>query len=285
MPLAAAVTSLVTAVPARAQSGCSGSGSGIGSVNVQVTDPAAGATVSGDVVVRGSASAVVVGQLNHVDVSLGNASRGEDIDPGQSVSFEVHLDASKVNPGSANLVVVVCGLLARGEKRMVVTVAPPAATTSTTPGSTTSVPGSPGTTVSPSTTAVGSGTTVAGSSGGSAGGPASTVVVSGATKGSTVAPSATTTVAGSPTTVGSSPGPTTAKADPVRPKTTSPGGQVLLTDSPPKHGSGPPLWVGAVVGLSGGLGLLYSAAWRRRGSGRGPRTAQPIEDPDLVDVR
>ena len=44
----------------------------------------------------------------------------------------------------------------------------------------------------------------------------------------------------------------------------------------------PPLWVGAVVGLSGAIGLGFSAAsWRRRT--HPPEHAEPV-DPDLVEV-
>jgi hypothetical protein len=68
----------------------------------------------------------------------------------------------------------------------------------------------------------------------------------------------------------------------VRPRS-GPDAPLVLTETPAKHSSGPPLWVGAVVGISGGLGLLFSAAsWRRRS--HSPLRAEPV-DPDLVDVR
>lgn len=57
---------------------------------------------------------------------------------------------------------------------------------------------------------------------------------------------------------------------------------LILTEAPDDESPRKPLWVGAVVGISGGLGLLFSAASSRR-RGRTPETAESV-DPDLLEV-
>jgi hypothetical protein len=68
--------------------------------------------------------------------------------------------------------------------------------------------------------------------------------------------------------------------------TTATGAPVVLTESPPPHSPRPPLWVGAAVGISGGLGLAFSAvSWRRRSGAGGPAGggAAGADDTDVLE--
>lgn len=245
-----------------------GAGTVLTAARVTIDAPAPNATVSGaNVEVRGSAS-TALGSLSRVEANLGGITKTDTADlPGPSISFDFSFDTTTLDPGQTTLSVVACGAggisgLARGEKSIPVTVqaAPSAATT---------------TTVRTSTTAV--------TRGGAAAAPAA-----GGAAASTVVP---TTTAGqgpgvSQTTVASAPPATEAPAivsrpDPIRPRAGS-DSPFVLTETPTRHSPRSPLWVGVVVGLSGGLGLLFSAvSWRRRA--HQPQLAEPV-DPDLVEV-
>ena len=262
----------VTAGPALAApgEGCGSGGTVTGLVTVDA--PAANAVVSGTFAVRGTANAgLPLGEVSRVEVTLGGTTFSETYDPANTVAFSVDVDSTNMAPGQKTMTVVACGttlagLLSRGATQVPVKVeAAPIVTSTSLPRSTTTV-------TAPSSSVPGGGsvTTVA-STGGAA-----------ASAGAGVATGPTTTAASGPTTTAApaeARAPT--RADPVRPRS-GPDTPLVLTETPSKPGSGPPLWVGAVVGISGGLGLLFSAAsWRRRT--RPPLRAEPV-DPDLVDV-
>lgn len=235
--------------------GSSGTGGLISNVDVEVTSPAPGSVVTGSrVPVRGTASVALVGALTQVQVSLGGATRTQTYEPSSEINFDLAVDTADLSTGPSFLSVTACGPLARGMRQFTVVYqrAPASSTTTVT---------------APATTAVG------------AVGGASTTTVAAPT---TVASQSTTTVAGQ-TTLTSTP-PTTAFSPPattiVEPRRTSARETVVLSDDPDEGSGGSPLWVGAVVGISGGIGLLFSAtSWRRR--------QQPAPEPletDLVDV-
>ena len=245
-----------------------GSGTVLTAARVTIDAPAANATPSGsNVSVRGSAS-TALGSLSRVEANLGGMTKTDTVDsPGPSISFNFSFDTTTLDPGQTTLSVVACGAggisgLARGETSIPVTVqaAPSAATTTTVRTTATTVTRSGGATAAPA-----------------AAGRSS----------STVAPTSTTTLGpgGSQTTLVSAPPATEApglvsRAEPVRPRGSE--APVVLTETPARHSPRSPLWVGVVVGVSGGLGLLFSAlSWRRRA--HHPQIAEPV-DPDLVEV-
>ena len=86
---------------------CPTTGPDAGAVNI--TDPAAGATVRGQVTVRGRASAP--GGVSRVDVFVGEALKDvQAFDPPQTtVQFELRFDAAAVPAGRATVSVVACG--------------------------------------------------------------------------------------------------------------------------------------------------------------------------------
>src|SRR5205085_5122503 len=150
------------------------------------------------------------------------------------------------------------------EKSFNVTVAAAPVTTSPRATTTTAGPGPGPTTAGPTSTTA---TTVAGAP-----------VVAGATTSTKVATTTTTAVE----TTEAPPAPVTTTATTVRPAGRDT--PLVLTETPPKRSSGPPVWVGAVVGISGGLGLLFSARpWRRRGGP--PNAGEPLEDETRQLVR
>lgn len=268
----AVVPGLVGARPAAAQTGCR-AGSGLETAEISIDEPAANSTVTErDIRVRGKATAAL-GTLNRVEVTVAGVTKPSQFAPSGSLGFNVPFDLSGVSPGPVSVRVVACGtgnltgVLAGGVHEMRFTLQAPAPATTTPPTTAGSTPGS----------------TV--SSGGSTGGVVSAT---------TTAPVATTRPgqASSTTTPTSTP-PTTEEAasqvaderpEPVRPTPGRSDGPLVLTEADDDGSSGPPLWVGAVVGVSGGLGLLFSAASSRR---RTRQAGQPVEpvDPDLVDVR
>ncbi|MFP5318281.1 MAG: hypothetical protein ACLGI2_08295 [Acidimicrobiia bacterium] len=269
---AAALVAVAPAAPAAAQGEGSCPTDGVLSpVEVRVTSPGRGATVTGpSVTVRGSASALLA-ELTRVEVTFGDQSVARNYSPGSPIDFELTVDASAVAAGPTSVRVVACSSSVRGEDRFTVTYQPRAA------AATTTSPARPATTsVSSPGAATGATTTTAGP----AAGPA---VANGATAPTSTTPGQTT-VANQPTTTVAAPdAPAPAAANrpqPVRPGTNV-DGNVVLSDSPDEGSSRPPLWVGAVVGLSGGIGLLFSATtWRRR------HQVPPLEpvDPELVEV-
>lgn len=252
------------ASPAAAQAGCATGGIQT-QATVDIDAPAPNSTVTGTVNVRGTATTpLVVGSVARVEVTFAGVTKTQTFSPSSNVTFNVPFDTTTFSPGAKSITVVACGALTEGSASISVNV--PAPTTTT--------------------TAVSSGTTVASTPPASAQAGATTTVVGQAAP----AGGPTTTVAGPTTTVTSSPPSTEAPAEPVvvpaRPTTTRGDSRadapLVLTEAPDDEGSGAPLWVGAVVGISGGLGLLFSAvSWRRRANL--PEPMEPI-DPELVDV-
>jgi hypothetical protein len=276
--LAALAAGLVAGAPTMAAAQDEGCGSGSGLTGlVTIDSPAPNASVSGTVEVRGTASARPVGMLSRVDADLGGATDSGTYTSAATIAFSLSLDVSNVAPGRNTLTVTACGTdgltgaLSRGSASIPVVVKAPSAATSTTVGRTTTTAGSSGASGSAAgaTTTTTSASTAAGVAAAGKGAATSTTATS--------APEPTTTVAASPA-------PASAAAKPDQPKARSgSNGPVVLTETPATHGSGKPLWVGAVVGISGVIGVMFSAAtWRRRT--HPPEYAEPL-DADLVDVR
>lgn len=262
----AVVVGVGSALPAGAQAAQCMQGTGLSASSIQIDSPAVNETVSGTVVVRGSARVSLVGQLGRVEVTLGSVSKAQTFEPGSTLNFNVSLDASSLSTGSTSLKVVACGLLAYGERTINVNVAAPVVPTTVPPATTTTV-GGPGTTVVGATST--SVTTASGLPG---------------QAGATTSTRAPTTVTTTPaTTVAPAPAATTTTARPGRDT------PLVLTETPPKRSSGPPVWVGAVVGISGGLGLLFSARpWRRRTGlpgDRGTGDLTETAEQDLISTR
>ncbi len=239
--------------PAAAQLGSCGTDGIVASADVRVTSPGPGAVVSGPTVsVTGTASVPLVGQLTRVDVNLGGQRRSQSFEPSSSVNFDIDVDISDLPPGTTSLTVVACGPLARGTRQMTVTVAP--ARTTTTEVRTSTTVAAPGGT-QPSTTTAAPNTTAA---------PSQTPT--------TLAGSSTTTVA---TTTSSAP---TSTPVPTTTGSSRRGTAVVLGEEAADRSERSPLWVGLVVGLSGAVGLLLSAAtWRRRSRASEPEPAEPTE--------
>jgi len=268
----AALAALAVAQAAAAQSEACPSEGLLSPVDVRVASPARGSTVTGpSVTVRGTAS-TLLGELTRVEVSVGDASVARSYASSPSIDFELTVDAADVAAGATSVRVVACSSGARGEDRFTVAYQPRAAAATTT-----SAP-------RPSTTVVSSG-------GGASGAPTTTVstpaavIAAGATQPTTTTPGPTTVADRPTTTVASGPPPadtgrSAGRSEPVRPGTNA-DGSVILSDSPDEGSSRPPLWVGAVVGVSGGIGLMFSAtSWRRRHQ---PQPLEPV-DPELVEV-
>lgn len=250
----AAIATLSGGQVAGAQAACSTSG-GLGSAQVTIDSPAPNESVSGTINVRGSAHASglnILGSLNRVEVTLGTVTKSQTFDPGTTLNFTVPVDTSTLAGGTTSLRVVACGTGVSGERSINVNVAAPGATT-TAPRATTTTSAAGGGT--PPTTVAGATSTsvAAGAAGAQAAATTSTKV-------------STTTTTAAPTT--------TEVATTVAPPTTLASGRqapLVLTETPTKSKSGAPVWVGAVVGISGGLGLLFSARpWRRRGGPGSP---------------
>ena len=263
---------LLPAAPAAAQSDTCPTEGLLSPVDVRVASPARGASVTGpSVTVRGTAS-TLLGELTRIEVSVGDASVARNYASSPSIDFELTVDAADVPPGGATTVrVVACASGARGEDRFTVAYQPRAVAT------TTSTPRPSTTTGSSSGGATGATTTTAAT-------PAA-VIAAGGTQPTTTAPGQTTLAPRATTTVVAGPAPAAAEASRDRPEPVRPGvnadGSVVLSDSPDEGSSRPPLWVGAVVGVSGGIGLLFSAtSWRRRHQ---PPPLEPV-DPELVEV-
>ena len=257
--LAAAAVSVAAALvaptpQARAASACSATPAATGSVTIATPSP--GQAVSGVVKVTGSASAVA--PLSQVELFAGSSLvASASYSPQRRLSFALSWDASRAPVGPTRLRVLACGgniagvMADRGSGEVTVEVVAPPPPTTARPGSTTSTSSVAGGAGGPTTTGSRGGTTV----------PVSTTRV----------PAVTTTrrkaaaVAGGRQDEGGS----RSRGGGDRPVTP---GRLLLTpgqeDTP-----GPPLWVGAVVGLPGVAGLLLSARrhWRR------PR---PVVEPD-----
>lgn len=250
LTLAAALIGVPAAAPAQT-SGASCE-DGIGTASISIDSPAPGATVSGVVVVRGTASAPPPLTLNRVEVTLGRVTNQHSYATDNTISFSSRFDTSAMDPGPATLSVTACstgltGVLARADQSISVTIQRPTPTTSVS-----------------STTAPAAG--------------ARTEAAAVTTTAPAAAITSTTAVSVPPTT---EPPVDVFRPEPVKPKTAGEA-PLILTETPVRRSPRPPLWVGAVVGLSGALGLGFSAAsWRRRA--HPPDHAEPI-DPDLVEV-
>lgn len=272
--VAAIVTVVVGArsvVHAGAQATTCTQGAGLSPAQIQIDAPGPNETVSGTVAVRGTARVTLVGQLSRVEVSLGSVSKAQTFEPGSVLNFNVSLDSSSLPTGSTNLTVTTCGLLAWAEKSVGVNVAAAPAVTTTLRATTTTVAG-PGPTVVATSTPGTSVVALPVQAGGSTSTRVSTTV--------TTAPPTTETPAAAATT-------TTVATRPAGRDT-----PLVLTETPPKSSSGPPVWVGAVVGISGGLGLLFSARpWRRRtgladaDAAAADSAAAELADEDLVSTK
>ena len=277
MLIAAAAVAL-PAGPAWGQSGggsgCGG-GSGLNTADVNIDEPAPNSVVSGqNVVVRGDARVVSLGPLSRVEVSLAGMTKVHTASPSSSINFEVSFDVTNVPPGETSLQVVACGAfslagsLARGEAEITVRVQATAASTSTSVPRTTTTGRSQGN----ASAAAGAATTT------------SVAVTTTTRAGQAATAGSSTTVTAAPGPGAESAAPAPAQTDPVRPRASD--APLILTESDDDDSDSPPRWVGAVVGVSGGLGLLFSATSSRRRS-RLPEAAEPLEpsDTDLVDVR
>jgi len=243
---------------------------------VTIDKPSAGA-VTLPFVVSGRASSTL--GLSRVDLLIGGTVVVSRTYPAAtSLNFEFNVTSDEAPPGARSLSVVACstGLsLVRGQSAAVaIDVRLPVATTITTAASATTVPS---TRADPATTVVAA--------------PAPAPILS-------------------PTT--SKPGPVKkvltppprdreAPADPEALSDTSADAAadrpIRLTDGEKAKGSDrPPLWVGAVVGLSGLAGLTLSGLVRRRSTPTGPegpadpgapsqggrpRTGRPVDPPSL----
>lgn len=245
--------------PAAAQSSCS---EGAGLASVDVDRPFPNSVAIGQVRVEGSAQAAVGFNLSRVEISVGGEPVTRTYEPSPSIEFSVLVDVRDLEPGPATVRVVACGTgltgaLAQGEREFSITIQAPPSTTA--PRASSTVPSQSG-------AAAGSDTTAA---------PTTT------RPGQADPIGATSTTAAPPTT---EPRVEVYQPEPVRPKSAG-DAPVILTQTPADKSPRPPLWVGAVVGVSGALGLGFSAAsWRRRT--HGPQPAEPVDpaDPDLVEV-
>lgn len=267
---------VLPAAPAWGQSGgASGCGGGPGLMTADVTikQPAANAVVSGkNVVVRASAEASL-GQLSRMEVTLAGTTKVKTASPSSSIDFEAAFDVSNVPPGETSLQVVACGAfslagsLARGEAEITVRIQAP----------TTTIPTS-------RTTVVGAGGPGSGGTGGAVATTTSVAVTTTKAGQATSASSSTTVTSVASENVAAPPA-AQPRAEPARPRASD--APLVLTEAPDDGSSGSPLWVGAVVGISGGFGLLFSArtSWRR---GKLPEAAEALEpvqsESDLVDV-
>lgn len=266
------------AAPARAQSGTGCPTQFLPLLaTVELTQPEAGATVSGRVTVAGEATGPL---LNHVELVVRGevvASRALEGD-GEVKSFALTWDASSAPTGITTLQVVACGddgaiipKLVGGKATREVRVQAPAPTTTSAP-STTVARRAPAAPAAP-------------------GGPTSTAAAPGV---GASADSTTTSVAATSTTAGEAaddaevtvpaergePSESEILAGPARP------GALTLTEGSDDSGPGPPLWVGIVVGISGTIGLLLSALFRRSHA-EADDDEEEYEselDPDLVEV-
>lgn len=266
---------------------------GLNLLPVSITDPEPGARVSGVVRVRGRADGALL--LNQVELYAG----GRLVDTrtfgaGSGVrEFELSWDATGAPTGTTQLRVVACagnllGDVARGAAGIQVQVTAPATTTTAPVGGGGSGGGpGPGATSPTSVPASNSPTTLAPTSGVT--GPGATGP--GATTGAT-APGAPTTTSANSSSTTAAPGDRRAEAPaapasrrgqatedelagPARP------GALTLTEGTPEDRPGPPLWVGIVVGLSGTIGLVLSAIFRRH---HPAPVHEPVDEDDEVDA-
>ena len=257
----------LTPALASAQSGDAGcgGGGGLGTAQVTIEQPAADTVISGKgVVVAGSARSSL-GQLSRVEMTLAGVTKVQSFSPSGSVDFYATFDVSNVPTGPTTLHVVACGgssltgSLARGDAEMRLRVQAPPAT--------------PTTAARPTTTGLAQPVAA------EAGGTTTTMAVT--TTSQAAASSTSTTMTSTPAAPER---PVTAKTAPARPRAGE--APLVLRDAPDDGSSRPPLWVGAVVGVSGALGLLFSAVSSRRRN-RVPEAAEAVEpaESDLVDVR
>jgi len=227
----------------------------LGSAKVAIDTPAPGEVVSGDLVVSGVAQSDAVG-LDQVELLVGGkpvASRRLEA-PASRVPFSFTVAAGDLPRGKVEVQVVACalfGLTASAVDDVTVTVQP--APPSTSPAaSTTRPPASPPTT-----------------------GATPEVAAPDAGAPQRAAPP-TTTAQADPGVVGPLPVEAPASSAPeAAPDRERP---LVLSEGQSSDTDESPLWVGLVVGLSGALGLVASAARRRAAS----RSDDDLDD-DLYD--
>lgn len=230
------------APPASTQSGCPGVG--VSAVTVDVVSPRPGQRVQGVVVVSGKVSAPLA--VSRVELQVGRSIvDAQSFPAAPAADFSLSWNASSAPAGQASLRVVACGqglggVLVQGSATVVVEVA--AASSSTAPS--TSIPIS-----STSSTVRGTTTT-------------------------TVSPSSTTSTSSARTSTTFSRTTTTTLADPglvTAGRLVGPAGRLLPGEAATSRRRAHPIWVGAVVGLSGVGGLVASQALtvRRRRAGDG----------------
>jgi hypothetical protein len=223
---------------AGAQSGCPGVG--VSAASVDVVSPRPGEQVRGVVVVRGRVSAPLA--VSRVELQVGRSIvDAQSFRETPSADFSLSWDATRAPAGQASLRVVACGqgiggVLVQGSSTVAVDVvavpAPTQAATSTSVGTPT--------TVSPSTTT------------------------------SSLSPSTSTSTTRTSTTL---PATTTTQALPdllTEGRAVGPAGRLLPGEvAASEGGRSYPIWVGAVVGLSGlaGLALSRVLTGRRRPGG------------------
>ncbi|MCA1691927.1 MAG: hypothetical protein ABR540_15660 [Acidimicrobiales bacterium] len=236
--------------PARAQSSCAGS---VGvTATIEVDEPAPNAVVSGPTLFVSGIARTELGVLSRVEATFEGSPRSEVYPPAQEVGFAFAFNLGRVPPGDAVVHIVACGpgltgALIGGERRIVVTVGEPVTRTT-------------------------------------AAAPTTIVQAAGDTSAATTTVPVSTTIAAAAATTSTSSLPAETATEQAREVTPRAGleAPLILTDAPEDDSPQKPLWVGAVVGISGGLGLLFSAASSRR-RGRTPEAAEPV-DPDLLEV-
>lgn len=213
---------------AGAQSGCPGAG--VSAASVDVVSPRPGEQVRGVVVVRGRVSAPLA--VSRVELQVGRSIvDAQSFRETPSADFSLSWDATRAPAGQASLRVMACGqgiggVLVQGSTTVAVEVL---AVPAPTQGATSTSVGTP-TTVSPTTT-------------------------------SSLSPSTSTSTTRTSTTL---PATTTTQPLPdllTEERAVGPAGRLLPGEAAASEGRRSyPVWVGAVVGLSGLAGLVVSRA-------------------------
>jgi hypothetical protein len=223
---------------------------------VEITSPKADSTIT-------AGAQRVTGRLfeglTRVELYIdGVLTDARSVPQGQE-SFDLTWQATTSLPRTVAILVVGCGsgigqlLRASDEVRVRLT---PVDTTRPSPSSTVVTPS----TAAPVRTTIASTATTTAAAGTASAGAASST---------TTKPEATTV----PTTVVS-----TTTAPPATTATRQANTPLVLSEKADEDEPGPPLWVGAVVGLSGTLGLALSALISRRSAAKAARSQLPVEE-------
>lgn len=229
---------------------------------VEITSPKADSTITaGAQRVTGRVFEGLTRVELYVDGVLADA---RSIPQGQE-TFDLGWQATASIPRSVTIGVVGCGsgigqlLRASDEVRVRLT---PVDTTRPTSSSTVVTP--PTSAPVPTTLASTATTTAAAGAAGAAGGAASTT---------TTSPQATTVPPAVPATT----------APPATTATRQANAPLVLSEKADEDEPGPPLWVGAVVGLSGTIGLALSAVISRRSAAKAAQGQLPVDRLDADD--